>query len=135
MSLISKVLKSSEFGISASNDDAVVVALVFLPILTMSGLQGRIFAPLGWAYILAIMAFLAVALTLTPALCSVLLPGAEAQPDTKLVRRLKVSHARLLDRATANPDLVIVGVAALCLLAVGALPFGNARIAVEMKWR
>jgi Cu/Ag efflux pump CusA len=100
-----------------------VVALVFLPILMMSGLQGRIFAPLGWAYILAIMASLAVALTLTPALCALLLPGAEAQPETKLVRRLKASHARLLQRAAANPDLVIGGVVALCLLAVGALPF------------
>src|SRR5713101_9628183 len=46
-----------------------VVALVFLPILTMSGVQGRIFEPLGMAYIFAIMASLAVALTITPALC------------------------------------------------------------------
>jgi Cu/Ag efflux pump CusA len=50
-----------------------VVALVFLPILTMSGVQGRIFAPLGMAYIFAIIASLAVALTVTPALCLMML--------------------------------------------------------------
>jgi Cu/Ag efflux pump CusA len=55
-----------------------VVALVFLPILTMSGVQGRIFAPLGMAYIFAIMASLVVALTVTPALCLIMLPRTDA---------------------------------------------------------
>ncbi len=100
-----------------------VVALVFLPILTMSGVQGRIFEPLGMAYIFAIMASLAVALTLTPALCLLMLPGAEARTETAFVRRLKERHQKLLEGASANPDLVIGGAAALCLLAIGALPF------------
>jgi Cu/Ag efflux pump CusA len=103
-----------------------VVALVFLPILTMSGVQGRIFEPLGMAYILAIMASLGVALTLTPALCLIMLPGAGARAETAetaFVRRLKERHQKLLEGASANPDLVIGGAAALCLLALGALPF------------
>jgi multidrug efflux pump subunit AcrB len=82
-----------------------VVALVFLPILTMSGVQGRIFEPLGLAYILAIMASLAVALTLTPALCLIMLPGADESaygqeaergprhqlPDQDLPRRVRAA--------------------------------------------
>ena len=50
-----------------------VVAMVFVPVLTMSGLQGRFFAPLGVAFILANLASLVVALTVTPALCYALL--------------------------------------------------------------
>ena len=100
-----------------------VVALVFLPVLTMSGVQGRIFAPLGWAYILAIMASLGVALTVTPALCLMMLRNAKAAPETAFVRSLKARHRRMLERASENPDLVIGGAAILCLLAIGALPF------------
>ncbi len=100
-----------------------VVALVFLPIITMSGVQGRIFAPLGMAYIFAILASLAVAVTVTPALCLIMLPRADAAGETAFVRRLKQRHRRLLEGASANADLVIGGAAALILLAIGALPF------------
>ncbi len=110
-----------------------VVALVFLPILTMSGVQGRIFAPLGMAYIFAIIASLAVALTVTPALCLMMLPRADTPPETAFVRRLKARHQRLLEGASANPDLVIGGAAALCLLALGALPFFGGSFLPELR--
>src|SRR5262249_34401806 len=51
-----------------------IVVLVFLPVFFLSGLQGRLFAPLGYAYVLAVMASLLVALTVTPALAILLLP-------------------------------------------------------------
>jgi len=112
-----------------------IVALVFLPVLTMSGVQGRIFAPLGWAYILAILASLAVALTVTPALCLMMLPNVEAAPETAFVRRLKMTHRRMLERASANPDLVLGGVAVLCLLAIGTLPFFGGSFLPELQER
>jgi len=49
-----------------------IVALVFVPLLTLNGIAGRLFAPLGYSYILAILMSLIVALTLTPALCYLL---------------------------------------------------------------
>jgi CzcA family heavy metal efflux pump len=69
-----------------------LVCVVFLPVLTMSGLQGRFFAPLGLAFILSVLASLGVALTVTPALCLVLLKDAKAHTEPAWVRGLKVLH-------------------------------------------
>ncbi|OAI27572.1 MULTISPECIES: efflux RND transporter permease subunit [Methylomonas] len=74
-----------------------IVALVFVPLLTLAGVSGRLFAPLGVSYILAIMMSLLVALTLTPALCHLLLR--RRLPDTAeppLIKRLKPWYAKHL---------------------------------------
>jgi CzcA family heavy metal efflux pump len=57
-----------------------IVVLVFIPVFFLSGLQGRLFAPLGYAYVLAVLASLGVALTITPALAMFLLSREEARP-------------------------------------------------------
>jgi multidrug efflux pump subunit AcrB len=64
------------------------VVLVFFPILALSGVAGRLFGPLGIAYILAVLASLAVALTVTPALSMLLLTGSKRQgwSDPPVVR-------------------------------------------------
>lgn len=69
-----------------------IVAVVFLPVLTMSGLQGRFFAPLGVAFILSILASLGVALTVTPALCLVFLGKAKAHEEPRWIGWLKSLH-------------------------------------------
>ena len=66
-----------------------IVVLVFVPVFFLSGLQGRLFSPLGYAYALAVLASLAVALTVTPALALVLLPHAEGAEEPPLLRRLQ----------------------------------------------
>src|SRR5207247_6191155 len=71
-----------------------IVALVFLPVLTMSGIQGRFFAPLGIAFILAILASLLVALTVTPALCLALFSRARPHEEPAYLGRLKTIHRR-----------------------------------------
>src|SRR5205823_6173687 len=84
-----------------------IVALVFLPVLTMTGLHGRFFAPLGIAFILAILASLAVALTVTPALCFLMLSRARPHEEPGYLRRLKEVHRRALEKAGRHPRATI----------------------------
>jgi CzcA family heavy metal efflux pump len=110
-----------------------VVALVFLPVLSMSGVQGKIFAPLGVAYILAILASLGVALTLTPALCAAMPPRSTSDVETRFVRRLKETHRRWLEGLLDRPRALIVAVGALCLLAAATLPFFGGSFLPELQ--
>jgi CzcA family heavy metal efflux pump len=110
------------------------VILVFFPILTLSGLAGRLFAPLGISYIFAVLASLAVALTVTPALSMLLLERrrlAEAEPP--LVRWSKTRYRSLLERVERRPKPVVWGVAALLLVGLLALPFLATSFLPELK--
>jgi len=111
-----------------------VVALVFLPVITMSGIQGRLFAPLGIAYILAILASLLVALTITPALCLVLLPKrARVDHTPSYVARFKRRYRQALERISKHPRAVLTTVAALCLIALAMLPFFGGAFLPELR--
>lgn len=96
-----------------------IVALGFLPLLTLGGVGGRLFAPVGQAYILAILLSLLTALTLTPALCYLLLGRREKTGRSPLIRRLQPLYAKLLTR-TANAPGKTLGLSALAL-ALGLL--------------
>jgi CzcA family heavy metal efflux pump len=100
-----------------------IVALVFVPLLTLSGIAGKLFAPLGLAYILAILASLVVALTLTPALCYLLLArGPLREADPPAVAWLKPRYVALLRRIERFPGRVIAGVFAVIALGIATLP-------------
>ena len=102
----------------------LVVALVFVPLLTLSGLAGRFFAPLGFAYLLAVMASLVVALTLTPALALVCLGGDRIDEEEPPVqRRIKARYRAILARRLAHPPRRLALVLALPLAAAAVLPF------------
>lgn len=100
------------------------VTLVFVPILTMSGLAGRLFAPVGVAYIFAILASLLVALTITPALCLVLLGGRRLpEQEPPVVRWMKTRYRALLLQVERSPRAVIGGVALFTVAGLATLPF------------
>lgn len=101
-----------------------IIALVFLPIFALSGLAGRIFAPLGIAYILSILASLVVALTVTPALCYFLLPGAAGRSEESFtVRWLKRWYRRLLEPLLRHPWKIVASSAVLLIAALAVVPF------------
>jgi CzcA family heavy metal efflux pump len=98
-----------------------IVVLVFVPVFFMSGLQGRLFAPLGYAYVLAVLASLVVALTVTPALALVLLPRAGGASEPPLLRLLQGGYDRLIRRLDREWPLVVTATAVLVAAAGWAL--------------
>jgi CzcA family heavy metal efflux pump len=108
-----------------------IVAAVFWPILMMSGVNGRLFAPLAVSFVLATAASLVVAITLTPALCSLLAQVADHQPN--YIQSLKRLHLRLLERINTRPRTVIAATAVSCVAAIGVLPFLGGEFLPEFK--
>lgn len=113
---------------------SLIVALAFVPLLSLSGVAGRMFFPVGATYILAIGASLAVALTVTPALCVLLLRGGRAgEGPPPLVRRLQPAYGRLL-RAVARRDrLAMAATAAAVAASLAALPLLQSRFLPELR--
>ncbi|MDA8153249.1 MAG: efflux RND transporter permease subunit [Acidithiobacillus sp.] len=127
-SSIAKVVFSSSWEVRGAVTYATfIVALVFLPVLSLSGVAGKLFAPLGEAYIAAVFASLGVALTVTPALAYLLL---ERTPSRSLehawIRKVKAAQARLLTTTEGHSRWLIVGITLLFLTAMAVLhSFGN----------
>ena len=101
----------------------IIVALVFMPLLTLGGVAGKLFAPLGYAYIAAIMASLVVALTLTPALCYLLLGNAKLDDaDPPMIRIIKKWYIKILHRIEKQYKIVMAISFILIALGLGILP-------------
>ncbi|CAA7612611.1 putative silver efflux pump [Magnetospirillum sp. LM-5] len=103
----------------------IIVVLAFLPLFALSGIEGRLFAPLGVAYVVSILASLAVSLTVTPVLSLLLLPkaGVVAHRETALVRGLKAANGRLLAWAFAHPARVLAPAGLAVVVAAVSVPF------------
>lgn len=103
----------------------VIVILVFIPLFALGGVEGRLFAPLGVAYIISLTASLVVSLSVTPVLCSHLLPAAKAvsrHEDGWLVRRLKELDRSVLAATIRRPYAILAGCGAMLAAALALLP-------------
>lgn len=78
----------------------IIIVLVFLPIFFLSGVEGRLMQPLGFAYVVSLLASLVVAITITPVLCFLLLPGSKIvreSRESRLSRWMKARYRPVLD--------------------------------------
>ena len=123
----------------------IIIVLVFVPLFALSGIEGRLFAPLGVAYIVSILASLLTAITLTPVLCSYLLPRMKrlSERDSVLVRVLKRGNERLLTWAFQRAPFVYLSAAIAVAIAAASVtmlprsflpPFNEGTLTINLQF-
>ena len=112
-----------------------VIILVFLPLMTLQGMEGKMFGPLAFTIVIALAISLLLSLTLTPVLSTYLLkpPAHDGDHDTRLIAAIKRPYMRLLGWATANPKSTVLTAVAAFVLALGLVPFLGTAFIPEMK--
>ena len=103
----------------------IIIVLVFLPLFALPGMEGRLFVPLGIAFIVSTLASLVVSVTVTPVLSFYLLPSMKSldHGDTKLLAWLKASYGRSLQTVLNHPKAALAAGAVAILVAAAAVPF------------
>ncbi|QSA95851.1 efflux RND transporter permease subunit [Methylococcus sp. EFPC2] len=110
-----------------------IIILVFLPLMTLQGMEGKMFAPLAYTIAIALLVSLILSLTLSPVLCSYLLVGQSGEHDTRIIAALKRPYLALLDWAMGNGIKVVGGAVGLFVGAAVLLPFLGSSFIPEMK--
>ena len=99
-----------------------IIILVFLPLLSLEGMEGKMFGPLALTIAIALSVSLLLSFTLTPMLCSYLLKGG-AEHDTWLLAKLKRPYLKMLHFCVANPKKVVIAALAALAASLGLVPF------------
>ncbi len=110
-----------------------IIILVFMPLLSLEGMEGKMFAPMAITIAIALTISLVLSFTLSPVLCSYILKGG-SEDDTKLVGRLRAPYERWLHWCLANPKLVVKrSLMGLAASIVGFVLLGKAFIPVMQE--
>lgn len=112
-----------------------IIILVFLPLMTLQGMEGKMFAPLAYTIAIALFISLLLSLTLSPVLSSYLLqvePG-HGEHDTRLIAALKRPYLKMLDWSLGNERKTVLGAVALFVGALALLPFLGTAFIPEMR--
>ncbi|MCK9397964.1 MAG: CusA/CzcA family heavy metal efflux RND transporter [Methylobacter sp.] len=111
-----------------------IIILVFLPLMTLEGMEGKMFSPLAYTIAIALLISLILSLTLTPVLCSFLLEGQHGEEhDTRIIALMKKPYLRLLDISLQKGKTVVFLAAGLFVGALLLLPFLGSAFIPEMK--
>jgi len=109
-----------------------IIVLVFLPLMTLEGTEGKMFSPLAFTIAIALLLSLVLSLTLSPALSMFWLKGG-SEEDTRFVRWLRAPYQKVLDWAMHNRIKCVSGVVALFFLSLGLFPLLGTAFIPEMQ--
>jgi cobalt-zinc-cadmium resistance protein CzcA len=104
-----QVVRPSVFGVS-------IILLVYLPILTLSGVEGKMFRPMAFTVVLALLGALILSVTFVPAAVAIVLSGRISERESALMRGAKRAYAPALEWALANRSIVVAAAAALVVV-------------------
>jgi cobalt-zinc-cadmium resistance protein CzcA len=110
----------------------MIIVLVFLPLMTLEGTEGKMFAPLAYTIAIALLLSLALSLTLSPALSMFWLKGG-SEDDTRFVRMLRNPYNKILAWAMSNKTKSVLAVVALFILSLALFPFLGTSFIPEMQ--
>ena len=111
-----EVLRSTVFGVTT-------ISIVYIPILSLTGIEGKMFGPMAITVLLALAGSLMLALTLTPVLASIFLPGDLTEEESFIVRGARKVYEPWLARAMVRPILTTAIAAGLFLASLAIAPF------------
>jgi cobalt-zinc-cadmium resistance protein CzcA len=118
---LQRVLWATQEVASPVTSGIAIIAIVFLPLLTLEGLEGKLFSPVALTIVFALASSLLLALTVIPVLASMLLKRGSHE-DPWLLRKAQGLYTPMLDRALAKPKIVYLTAGVLMLAAVGVYP-------------
>ncbi|WP_295557532.1 efflux RND transporter permease subunit [uncultured Hyphomicrobium sp.] len=111
----------------------LAVIFVFLPILFTGGVQGRFIGPMALTFIIAVIASMVVALTVTPALCALLLTGEETKETPRLVDRMKEFQAWCMEKVRTRWRLTVAALAGAAAAAIAVAPFLRSELIPQFR--
>ncbi|MCB5186592.1 CusA/CzcA family heavy metal efflux RND transporter [Methylobacillus caricis] len=109
-----------------------IIILVFLPLMTLQGMEGKMFAPLALTIAIALFISLIISLTLSPVLCSYILKGGSGE-DTRLIQAIKRPYLRMLNWALKHDKLTIITATLVFIGTILLVPFLGTSFIPEMK--
>ncbi|MDR5728838.1 MAG: efflux RND transporter permease subunit, partial [Terriglobia bacterium] len=125
LSAVQEVATPTLFGVT-------IIILVFLPLMTLQGMEGKLFAPLAYTIAIALAISLVLSLTLSPVLSSYLLKGG-SEEDTRLVRLLRAPYRRVLHWALGHRKITVLAVFLVFCGALSLFPFLGTSFIPEMQ--
>jgi cobalt-zinc-cadmium resistance protein CzcA len=109
-----------------------IIILVFLPLMTLEGMEGKMFGPLAMTIAIALFVSLVLSLTLSPVMCSYILKGGSGE-DTRMIQAIKKPYLKLLNFALLNEKRTIMTAVGVFFVALLILPLLGTSFIPEMK--